>query len=200
MSVPKQQPDGSTAIDHRYGIEVELTPEVLGGKVQLAFHGRLSELDPAHSVQLGKQTFPGIRMLEIDTRAEMKNGQTLVLQGPTQTHTETYNSGVPYVSEIPFVGAVFRSAKETKNELATIILVRPEIMQSPAAPASPIVSTKNGLMRRAPCNRKIDPALSIHQPPAVPRRAIFADRSCRWSSRLQMKTQQFVGWLSLVVY
>jgi Flp pilus assembly secretin CpaC len=137
LSIPKPQPDGSTAIEHRYGTEVELTPEALGDKVHLAFHGRLSEQDYAHTVQVGKETIPGVRVSECCTRAELKSSQTLVIRGPTQMHTETEASGPPYISSIPYVGAAFRSVKETHNELATFILVRPEIVQTPPVSAYP---------------------------------------------------------------
>ncbi len=145
LSVPKPQPDGSTAIEHRYGTEMELTPEVLGDKIMLAFHGRLSEFDPAHAVQIGKQTFPGIRMLEFGTHAELKSGQTLVLQGPTQVREESEISGTPYLSSLPYVGAPFRSVKTTRNELAMFILVRPEIVPPPPPSANPLAGPQGGL-------------------------------------------------------
>jgi Flp pilus assembly secretin CpaC len=172
LSVPKQQPDGSVAIDHRYGAEVELTPEVLGDKVNLAFHGRLSELDPAHTVQIGKQTFPGIRMLEFGTHAELKSGQTLVLQGPLRSHIEASNSSVPGISSIPYVGVPFRSIKETKNELATFILVRPEIVQSLPAVESPPPGVQVGPSSTRPLQSENSPGISY---PSTARRPAEAD-------------------------
>ena len=145
LSIPMQHPDGSIATEHRHGIEVELTPEVQGDKVHLAFHGRMSELDYAHTMRVGKDTVPGMRICEFGTRAEFKSGQTLVLRGPAETHTEAESSGLPYISEIPYVGAAFRSTKETRNEVAMFILVRPEIVQTPAASDYPLAGFHSDL-------------------------------------------------------
>jgi Flp pilus assembly secretin CpaC len=143
VPVPKKQPDGSVTIEHRSATMMRVTPEVLGNRVRLAIHCRLAKLDPSHTLRVGQETVPCVPILEFDTGAELASGQTLVLAGPMQARTESQQRGVPYVSEIPYVGAAFRSVEETRNEVATYVLVRAEIVQRPAA-ASPIANVKPG--------------------------------------------------------
>jgi pilus assembly protein CpaC len=138
LTIPVPQADGSMALDHRFSNEIEFTPQVLGDNIRLVIHGRISELDPARTIQVGKQTIPGIRLAEFETATEMRNGRTLVLRGLRQSREEAENVGVPYLSEVPYAGAVFRKAKVTLNEMETFVVVRPEIVATPPAAAVPV--------------------------------------------------------------
>ena len=129
VPVPKPQTDGSVAIEHESGTMVEVTPEVLGDRVLLAIHGRLTALDLAHTVRVGHESVPGVRVLEFKTGAELASGQTLVLAGPTQVRVE-----------------------ETRNEVATYILVRPEIVQPPATASRPAMV---GLQADVPASQTV---------------------------------------------
>lgn len=136
LSVPKRQPDGSVAMEREHGIVVKVTPEVLGDRVDLSIHGVLSELDYAHTVRVGKENVPGVQTSEFDTRTELASGQTLALSGPTRVRIEALARGVPYISELPVVGALFRRVEEERNDIALLILVRPEIVLAPAETAA----------------------------------------------------------------
>ena len=136
LSVPKRQPDGSVAIERQYGTVIKLTPEVQGDKVHLAIHCRLAELDNGHLVRVGQQTVPGVRIREFDTREELTSGQTLVIRGLTQVRMEAYNEGVPWISEIPYLGALFRKVREERNEAGMFVLIRPEIVRPGSGPVA----------------------------------------------------------------
>jgi Flp pilus assembly secretin CpaC len=79
----------------------------------------------------------------------MNSGETVVLGGTKQDRAESRQRGVPYVSELPLVGAAFRSVEETHSEVATYVLVRAEIVQRLAA-ASPTVNVIPGAAVPAP--------------------------------------------------
>ena len=137
LSVPKTQPDGSATMERQYGTTVRLTPEVLSQRVHLAIHGKLSELDNGNMMRVGKEVVPTVHAREFITRTELESGQTLAISGPIQVRVEAENRGVPYLSEVPYVGAVLRRTEETRNEVAMLILVRPEIVQSPTTASRP---------------------------------------------------------------
>jgi pilus assembly protein CpaC len=104
---------------------------------------RIAEADYNHTVQVGKETIPGIRHRELDTAAMFKSGQALVIQGLVYTREESENVGVPYLSELPYAGAPFRKVETTKNELETIFVVRPEIVRSTPAVVTPTADLRN---------------------------------------------------------
>ena len=58
-------------------------------------------------------------------------------------------SSVPVVSSIPYIGSAFKSVREDRNELATFVLVRPEIVQPPNADNSPDGGAQAQRLRRA---------------------------------------------------
>ena len=45
-----------------------------------------------------------------------------------QTRTEAENRGVPWVADLPWIGAAFRRVEETANEVELVILVTPELV------------------------------------------------------------------------
>ncbi len=132
--LPQPRKDGTSPLEwQQYGTQVELTPEVVGDRVvRLSMHCQLSELDYGHTVRVGKEAYPGLRVREFATNTELRDGQTLVFSGLNQVRVEATNHGLPYVGDVPYVGAVFRNVKEERNEMAMLILVRTEIVRSAA--------------------------------------------------------------------
>ena len=65
----------------------------------------------------------------VETGVEMKAGQTLAIAGLVQNTVESQNSGLPWISEVPYLGVPFRSVKEQINEVETLILVTPELVE-----------------------------------------------------------------------
>jgi Flp pilus assembly secretin CpaC len=140
LPIPSPTKDNQARVEYEhYGTEIQLLPTMLGDRaLRIEVHGRIGELDEAHSIQVEKQTIPGLRVREFTTNAEFHLGQTLVISGSIENHVEAENSGLPYVSEIPYAGAVFRKVKETHNEIALFVVLTPEIIESDVAPATPI--------------------------------------------------------------
>jgi pilus assembly protein CpaC len=134
LSVPKPQPDGSIKMERQHANTIEFRPEVLGNRVHLEIRGKLCETDDQHSLQAGNQTVPGVRTREFATRTELESGQTFAVIGLTQVRMETIARGLPYICEVPYLGAVFHHVEEQRNEVALLVLVRPEIVSPPAKP------------------------------------------------------------------
>ncbi len=94
-------------------------------------------------MQVGKESYPGLTTIVAATSSEFNEGQTVVFGGLNQIRIEAANvSSVPVVSSIPYIGSAFKSVREDRNELATFVLVRPEIVQPPNADNSPTAEHK----------------------------------------------------------
>ena len=121
---------GTTSIEYKsFGTEVDFVPIVLGdGRIHLEVRPRVSEIDPARSVVANGFTVPGLRVREVKTAVELRAGQTLVLAGLVQTRIETENRGLPWISEIPYLGVPFRRVHEEVNEIELLIMVTPELI------------------------------------------------------------------------
>ena len=60
----------------------------------------------------------------------MQAGQTLALAGLIQEKVEAENKGLPWISELPYIGAPFRRVQESVNEIELLIMVTPEIVDA----------------------------------------------------------------------
>ena len=112
-----------------YGTQVDFVPIVLGnGNIRLEVRPRVSEIDDTRGVDLGSNRVPAFNVREVDTAVEMKAGQTLALAGLVQTRVESQVRGIPYLSDLPYLGAAFRKVEEKANEIELLILVTPEFV------------------------------------------------------------------------
>jgi len=121
---------GQTTIEYKeFGTQVDFVPLVLGnGNIRLEVRPRVSEIDDTRSVTVGNFSVPALKVRQVDTGVELKAGQTLALAGLVQTRIEARERGLPFVSDLPFVGSAFRSVREESNEIELLILVTPELV------------------------------------------------------------------------
>jgi pilus assembly protein CpaC len=66
-----------------------------------------------------------LRSRFLETGVELQAGQTLALGGLLQMRTESLNSGLPFFSDLPYLGALFRTTRELQNEIELLITVTP---------------------------------------------------------------------------
>ncbi len=123
---------GTISIEYKkFGTQVDFVPIVLGnGRIRLEVRPRVSEIDPSVSIVLQGIVVPGLRTREVDTGVEMQAGQTLAIAGLVQTRTEAINRGLPWVSDVPYLGALFRKVEEQTNEVELLMLVTPELVEA----------------------------------------------------------------------
>lgn len=123
---------GTVSIEYReFGTRVDFVPIVLGnGRIRLEVRPQVSEIDPTRSVTLNATTVPGLRTRWADTAVEMNAGQTLALAGLIQTQIESQNRGIPWLADLPWIGAAFRRVEEQNNEIELMIIVTPEFVSA----------------------------------------------------------------------
>ena len=112
-----------------YGTTVDFLPIVLSnGNIRLEVRPEVSDLDPSNGVRLvgTDKPVPAIRTRRVDTGVELKAGQTLALAGLVQTRVEATERGLPYISDVPYLGTLFRDVQEQVNEVELLIMVTPE--------------------------------------------------------------------------
>ena len=123
---------GTTAVEYRrYGTQIDFVPIVLGnGRIRLEVRPRLSDIDAGRSINLDGRVIYAFTVKEVDTGVELQAGQTLAIAGLIQTRTESQRRGLPWVSEVPYIGALFRRVEERSNEIESLILVTPELVDA----------------------------------------------------------------------
>jgi pilus assembly protein CpaC len=110
----------------KFGTQLDFVPIVLGnGKIHLDVRPHISQIDDSLSVQ----GYPGLLEQSTETGVELQAGQTLAIAGLVQSRTSAQNHGLPWISEVPYVGALFRTVKDERNDVELLILVTPEVVE-----------------------------------------------------------------------
>ncbi len=131
---------GQTAIEYKkYGVGLAFTPTVLkNGQINLVVKPNVSQLDPTHGVSItGGVSVPALIVREASTTVELRDGQSFMLGGLLLNTSQTSQDQLPWIGDVPVLGALFRSASYQKNETDLVILVTPHVVQ-PLTPADPI--------------------------------------------------------------
>jgi pilus assembly protein CpaC len=132
IPVPVPQSLGTVTIEwKKYGAQVDFVPIVLGnGKIRLEVRPRVSELDDTRSIIINGTTVPGIRSREADTAVELTAGQTMAIAGLLSSHEDVETRGIPWLSEVPYIGVPFKRSNNSINEVELLILVTPELVEA----------------------------------------------------------------------
>ena len=67
------------------------------------------------------------------TKVLVKNGETAVIGGILQSDVAQEETGVPFLKDIPFLGAFFRSKSQVKEKTELLIFLTPRIIYTPYA-------------------------------------------------------------------
>jgi pilus assembly protein CpaC len=109
-----------------FGTRLDFVAKVRGdSRIWLEVRPTISEIDPGRSVTINGTSIPGIRSRFVDTAVELRAGQTLALAGLLQIRTEAESVGLPVLSDVPYLGALFRANREVQNEVELLIMVTP---------------------------------------------------------------------------
>ncbi len=132
IAVPQVGSTGTPSAEwKKYGTNIQFVPIILGGsRLRLEVRPNISELDYSNTVTVGGTVLPSIRSRDADTAVEMNAGQTLALAGLVQQRAASVNYGLPWISEVPYIGLPFRKVKEEINEVELLIMVTPELVEA----------------------------------------------------------------------
>jgi pilus assembly protein CpaC len=130
---------GAVTIDYkRYGVGLAFTPTVLHGSlINLKIEPEVSQLDTSHPVQVAGISVPPLIVRRASTTVELRDGQSFVIGGLLQNQSNTAQQQLPWLGDVPVLGALFRSAEYQKNETDLAIIVTPHLVR-PIAPGTPV--------------------------------------------------------------
>jgi len=139
---------GQVTIEYKkYGVGLAFTPTVLhNGQINMVIKPNVSQLDPAHSVSIaGGISVPALTVREASTTVELRDGQSFMLGGLLQNDSQTSQDQLPWLGDVPVLGALFRSAEYQKNETDLVIMVTPHVVR-PLRPTDPVHTPLDGTL------------------------------------------------------
>ncbi|MFO7530441.1 MAG: pilus (MSHA type) biogenesis protein MshL [Marinobacter sp.] len=118
------------------GISLDVTPQIgEDGDITLHVHPSVSEVnDQEKLITIGGRdvTLPLAisKVRETDSVVRAESGQIVVIGGLIQNTSEDANSSVPFFSEIPLLGELFKQRRFESSKSELVILLRPVVEQS----------------------------------------------------------------------
>lgn len=119
------------------GISLDVTPQISeDGSITLHVHPAVSEVtDQEKVITVGERdvTLPlaSSTVRETDSVIRAESGQIVVIGGLIQNTSEDQNSAVPFFSEIPLVGELFKQRRFQSRKSELVILLRPVVAGLP---------------------------------------------------------------------
>ena len=96
------------------------------GLINLKIEPEVSQLDTSNPVQVAGISVPPLIVRRASTTVELRDGQSFVIGGLLQSQGETAQQQLPWLGDVPILGALFRSAAYKKKETDLAIIVGPE--------------------------------------------------------------------------
>ena len=130
----------------KYGVGLAFTPTVLGdGVINLKIEPEVSQIDPTTTITIGAITIPALIVRRANTTVELRDGQSFAIAGLLQSISTADQKQLPWLADVPVLGALARSASYQKKETDLVIIVTPRIVR-PARPGdvlrTPLDTTK----------------------------------------------------------
>lgn len=133
--IPVSSTLGSISIEFKkYGVGLAFTPTVLAdGAINLKIEPEVSQIDPTTVITVGSITIPSLIVRRANTTVELRDGQSFAIAGLLQASNTTDQRQLPWLADVPVIGALARSASFQKKETDLVIIVTPRLVR-PARP------------------------------------------------------------------
>ncbi|MBI3210215.1 MAG: type II and III secretion system protein family protein [Candidatus Solibacter usitatus] len=126
-----------TVAFREFGIRLNFTPVITANRtIKMHVRPEVSAIDLSNAVTISGFTIPALSTRKMETDIELGEGQSFVIGGLLDDRVTETLSKVPGLSNIPILGALFKSRQETKSKTELIVLVTPEITM-PLSPGDP---------------------------------------------------------------
>lgn len=122
--VPVRQDDGSVSVEFKpFGIVLNMTPRVVGDNINLSLSAEVSQIDPSIGITDAGFSISGFSTRRTESTVEMRDGESFAIAGLLQDDFRDLNAQVPWLGDIPVLGALFRSADYERGQSELVIIV-----------------------------------------------------------------------------
>ena len=122
---------GSTTIEYReFGIKLIFTPMVVAkDTITMNVATEISTPDYSLGVMSGGVSVPGLKNRKASSVIQLKDGQTFTMAGLFKEELSAIKNKIPYVGDIPVIGALFTSKEYQRNETELVIVVTTHLVR-----------------------------------------------------------------------
>jgi type IV pilus assembly protein PilQ len=131
VEIPYQQAasSGATTVEFKKAVlSLKVTPQITpDNRIILDLNVKKDSVGSV-LVTSGGVGVPSIDTREISTQVLVNDGQTVVLGGILETEDRKTEQKVPFLGDVPVLGALFKTTRRTNNKDELLIFVTPKIL------------------------------------------------------------------------
>lgn len=148
IPVPQGNGDNITIEYKEFGVRLTLTPTILGeNQIVLKVAPEVSELDYSAGIEIQRISVPALRVRRTDTTVSLGNGESFVISGLMSKNTLSAVDKLPWLGDVPVLGAFFRSSGIRSDDRELLMVVTPHlvkpVMKQAALPVEPGIGLRN---------------------------------------------------------
>lgn len=125
VPIPVPQDDGVVAIEYKpFGVNMNFIPRVVDGDlINLEMGTSVSSIDTSTNFTINGDTVPSFIVREAKTTIELRDGESFAIAGLLQDNFVDQVNQVPWLGDVPVLGALFRSADYQREQSELVIII-----------------------------------------------------------------------------
>jgi pilus assembly protein CpaC len=158
-----------TVMFKEFGIRLNFKPTIAGDVIRLKVRPEVSTLDFANGISLEGFRIPALTTRRAETDVELRDGQSFAIAGLLDNIRQDDKSGIPVLSKLPIIGALFQSKSERAEETELMVLITPRLVR-PLNPdeVPPLPTSIRPFIKRDDLGGKLDGAGGVVDAPRKP--------------------------------
>lgn len=122
--------NGTVGIEYKqYGVRLSLSPTIVSrDKIILKVTPEVSDLDYSNVVSVAGSEIPSLSVRRTDTTISMADGESFIISGLVSRTTSSNVDKLPGLSNIPILGAFFRSNRFGVDDRELVMIVTPRLI------------------------------------------------------------------------
>jgi pilus assembly protein CpaC len=142
---------GVTIVWKEYGIRLNFKPTIIDeDHIRLELEPEVSTIDFSNGVRFNGFVVPALRTRRAKTGVELRDGQSFALAGLLDNSETKTLSRIPIVSDIPVIGALFKSKTFEKKETELMFFVTAHLVKPVSPDDLPNMRGVDGLKGSSP--------------------------------------------------
>jgi pilus assembly protein CpaC len=117
--------DAGIGVEYKpFGVMLNFIPTVLdAGMINLELKATVSSIDSTVTLTSGGVNINGLRVRETSTTVELRDGESFAIAGLLQDDFRNLKGQVPWLGDVPILGALFRSSEYQRSQSELVIIV-----------------------------------------------------------------------------
>jgi pilus assembly protein CpaC len=128
--VPVSNEDGAITVEFKpFGVELSFVPRVVDEDIiNLELSASVSSIDTTNGFSSNGFSIDAFSRRETSTTVEMRDGESFAIAGLLSDDFRDSSGQIPWIGDVPILGALFRSADYNRQQTELVIIVTPHLV------------------------------------------------------------------------